>query len=148
MCYRNQGTRIPGDELKPQAALLFSMTLDGKKSAFCILELLVPKKECRSRAECFQSIKVVLQPPHSCSITSFRSECKSSNGSQRPGVHLTILSRSISPIPEVLEFTEVSHLNSIFRTDMPAEVRSLHPTASPRIVGPTASDCCHNHTER
>src|SRR5215472_11314239 len=34
MCYRNQGTRISGDELKPWAALLCSMTLDGKKSAF------------------------------------------------------------------------------------------------------------------
>src|SRR5262249_42164271 len=34
MCYRNQGTRISGDELKPWAALLCSMALDGKKSAF------------------------------------------------------------------------------------------------------------------
>src|SRR5215468_3328666 len=123
MCYRNQGTRISGDELKPWAALLCSMTLDGKKSAFLHSRAPSPEKGMQeSRAMLFESIKVVLQPPHSCSITSFRSECKSSNGSPRPGVHLTILSRSISPIRKVLEFTEVSHLNSIFRTDMPAEV--------------------------
>src|SRR5262250_2242193 len=118
MCYRNQGTRISGDELKPWAALLCSMTLDGKKSAFLHSRAPSPEKGMQGVARnAFESIKVVLQPPHSCSITSFRRECKSSNGSPGPGVHLTILSRSISPIRKVLEFTEVSHLNSIFRTD-------------------------------
>jgi hypothetical protein len=37
--------------------------------------------ELWSRTECFQSLTVVLQPSHSCSITPFWGECKSSNGS-------------------------------------------------------------------
>jgi len=55
-------------------------------------DTLVPKKVLGSRTECFQSLTVVLQPSHSCSITSFRGECKPSNGSPRPGVHLKMLS--------------------------------------------------------
>src|SRR5215470_6896546 len=44
MCYRNQGTRISGDELKPWAALLCSMALDGKKSAFLHSRASSPEK--------------------------------------------------------------------------------------------------------
>jgi hypothetical protein len=47
---------------------------------------LVPKKGLGCRTGCFQSLTVVLQPTHSCSITSFWNECASSNGSPRPGV--------------------------------------------------------------
>jgi hypothetical protein len=49
-------------------------------------EPLAQQKGLGCRAECFQSLTVVLQPSHSCSITSFWGECKSSNGSPRPGV--------------------------------------------------------------
>jgi|SRR5215472_2008527 len=50
-----------------------------------------PNKELASRAACFQSLTVVLQPSHSCSNTSFSGECKSSNGSPTPGIHLAAL---------------------------------------------------------
>jgi len=50
-------------------------------------EPLARKKVLGSRTECFQSLTVVLQPSHSCSVTSFKGECKSSNGSPKPGVH-------------------------------------------------------------
>ena len=38
---------------------------------------LIPKKGLGCRAECFQSLRVVLQTSQSCSITPFGSECKS-----------------------------------------------------------------------
>ncbi len=54
----------------------------------CTSAPLVPKKGLGRRVERFQSLTVVLRPSHSCSITSFQGECKSSNGSPKPGVHL------------------------------------------------------------
>jgi len=48
----------------------------------------VPKTGFGSRAECFQSLAVVLRPSQSCSITSFWHECKSSNGSPRREVRM------------------------------------------------------------
>jgi hypothetical protein len=48
-------------------------------------ESLVPKKGLGRRAERFQSCVVVLQPSHSCSITSFRGVCKPSSGNPHQG---------------------------------------------------------------
>ena len=47
---------------------------------------LIPKKGLGRRTECFQSLALVLQPSHSCSITAFWGECKSSNGGPKPRV--------------------------------------------------------------
>ena len=125
------------DELRRKKVgfFAFSSSWSRKRNAGVVRNAFNLLKWCFNHA-------IPARSPHS------GSECKSSNGSPRPGVHLTILCRSISPIREVLEFTEVSHLNSIFRTDVPAEVHSLHRTASQRVVGPTASHCCQSHTER
>ena len=52
------------------------------------LDPLVPKKGLGCRAECFQSLAVMLRPSQSCSITSFWGECKSLNGSPKLRIHV------------------------------------------------------------
>ena len=45
----------------------------------------VPKMGLGCRAECFQSLTVVLRPSHSCSITPVWKVCKPSNGNPHQG---------------------------------------------------------------
>jgi len=61
-------------------------TGNGAGEGFCTSDPVVPKKRLGRRAECSQSLTVVLQQSRSCPIIPVRNVCKPSNGNPHQGV--------------------------------------------------------------